>query len=386
MHKPPLADLRSRVGKKWHHYDDDVIPAWVADMDFAPAPEIVEVVQSFLAAGDWGYVDGRDHDRMIAAGVAWATSRHGWSPDPSNCRVVLDVMQGVSAAIQAFTQPGDGIIITNPVYHPFGWAIESSDRIVVEAPLTDREDGFRITRAALEAAVDRGGKMLLLCNPHNPTGRVFSATELAVVAEVAKAAELIVVSDEIHADLVYEPHRHIPIAAFAPAIADRCITLVSPSKAFNLAGVGCAMAAFGTPELAARIDELPFALLGHPTGTGVRAAAAAWELGGPWLDDLRIRLRANRDTVAAWVGENRKIGHLVPEATYLAWLDFRPVRWSVEPHERLLTKGRVALSSGVQFGTGGAGHARLNFGTYPAVLDEILHRIELALAETKLVL
>lgn len=386
MHEPSLGDLRSRVGKKWRLYDDDVIPAWVADMDFAPAPVIVEAVRSFLAEGDWGYVDGREHDRMIEVGVAWATSRHGWSPALSDCRVVLDVMQGVAASIQAFTQPGDGVIITNPVYHPFGWAIESSNRAVVEAPLTGREDGFRITRLALEEAVDRGGKMLLLCNPHNPTGRVFSAAELAVVAEVAIDAGLIVVSDEIHADLVYEPHRHIPIAALGSAIAEQCITIVSPSKAFNLAGVGCAMVAFGTPDLAARFGDLPFALLGHPTGTGVRAATAAWEMGGPWLEELGSRLRTNRDTVAAWVAENRRIGHRTPEATYLAWLDFRPLHWSVEPHERLLANGRVALSSGVQFGTGGAGHARLNFGTYSGVLDKILHRMESALAETKMVL
>lgn len=386
MHEPSLVDLRSRVGKKWRLYDDDVIPAWVADMDFAPAPVIVEAVRSFLAEGDWGYVDGREHDRMIEVGVAWGTARHGWSPAVSDCRVVLDVMQGVAASIQAFTQPGDGVIITNPVYHPFGWAIESSNRAVVEAPLTDREDGFRITRVALEEAVDRGGKMLLLCNPHNPTGRVFSAAELAVVAEVAIDAGLIVVSDEIHADLVYEPHRHIPIAALGSAIAEQCITIVSPSKAFNLAGVGCAMVAFGTPDLAARFGDLPFALLGHPTGTGVRAATAAWEMGGPWLEELGTRLRANRDVVATWVTENRRIGHRTPEATYLAWLDFRPLFWSVEPHERLLAKGRVALSSGAQFGTGGAGHARLNFGTYSGVLDEILHRMESALAETKMVL
>ncbi len=384
--EPSLEDLRSRVGKKWRLYDSDVIPAWVADMDFPPAPLIVETVRSFLAEGDWGYVDGREHDRMIDAGIAWSSANHGWEPPKSSSRVVLDVMQGVSAAIQAFTKPGDGVIITNPVYHPFGWAIESAGRSVVEAPLTDREDGYRITKEALENAVDRGGRLVLLCNPHNPTGRVFSAEELATVAAVAEAADLLIVSDEIHADLTYEPHRHIPIAALGTDISDRTITITSPSKAFNLAGVGCAMASFGNDDLAKRFDDLPFALLGHPTATGVRAATAAWELGVPWLEELRSQLAGNRQTLAGWVSQDRRIGYRSPEATYLAWLDFRPHHWAVEPREYLVRKARVALSSGVQFGGGGDGHARLNFGTYPGVLDQILDRLSTALAPTRLVL
>ena len=384
--EPSLQDLRKRVGKKWRLYDGDVIPAWVADMDFPPDPLIVEALRSFLAAGDWGYVDGSDRGRMIQAGIAWIREEQGWEPSTKNSRVVLDVMQGVAAAIMAFTRPGDGVIITNPVYHPFGWAIESSGRTMVDAPLTDRANGFRITKPALEAAVEQGGRLLLLCNPHNPTGRVFTAAELATVAEVAVAANLLVLSDEIHADLVYEPHRHIPLATLGSAISERTITVTSPSKAFNLAGVGCAMACFGTEELARRFDDLPFALLGHPTATGVRAATAAWELGRPWLSELRTRLAANRATLAAWVAEDRIIGYRSPEATYLAWLDFRALGWPVEPHEYLLAEAQVALSSGIQFGNGGAGYARLNFGTYARVLDEILERLDTVLKPNRSVL
>ena len=379
MIEPFLGDLRNRTGKKWRLHEGDVIPAWVADMDFPPDPLIVKTLQTFLAGGDWGYVDRRDHRRMIEAGVAWISARQGWEPSTANSRVVLDVMQGVAAAIMAFTRPGDGVIISHPVYHPFGWAIKSSGRVIVDAPLTDRRGGFRLTKKALEEAVDRGGRLLLLCNPHNPTGRVFSAEELAAVAEVALDADLPVVSDEIHADLVYEPHRHIPLAALGSAIAERTITLTSPSKAFNLAGVGSAMACFGTEELAERFDGLPFALLGHPTATGVRAATAAWELGLPWLEELLARLAANRATLAAWATEDRGVGYRSPEATYLAWMDFRPQGWSVEPHEYLLARAGVALSPGVQFGNGGEGHARLNFGTYPGVLDQILERMATAL-------
>lgn len=386
MIEPSLAELRRRVGVKWTKFGDDVVPAWVADMDFPPASVIVEEVQAFLAGGDWGYMNRDYYQRLIEAGRSWYQDHHGWAPSAPNSRVVLDVMQGVAAAIQAFTLPGEGVIITTPVYHPFGWAIESSNRVIVEAPLTGSQDGFRITKAALEEAVDRGGRLLLLCNPHNPTGRVFSAQELAIVAEVATAADLIVVSDEIHADLVYEPHRHIPVAALGPEISERTVLITSPSKAFNLAGVGCAMACFGTAELAEKFDALPTLLLGHPTATGLRASSAAWESGGPWLAELRTLLANNRDTVTAWVQDDRRVGFRPPEATYLAWLDFRPHNWSVEPHERLLAKARVALSEGTQFGTGGAGHARLNFGTYPSVLENILERVADALEPTKLVL
>lgn len=381
--EPSLGDLRKRVGKKWRVHEDDVIPAWVADMDFPPDPLIVEALRSFLAAGDWGYVDVSDRRRMIEAGVGWIREGQGWEPSTTNSRVVLDVMQGVAAAIMAFTRPGDGVIITNPVYHPFGWAIESSGRRVVDAPLTDRANGYRITKPALEEAVDRGGRLLLLCNPHNPTGRVFTAAELEAVADVALDANLLVVSDEIHADLVYEPYRHIPLATVGSAISERAITITSPSKAFNLAGVGCALACFGTGELARRFDDLPFALLGHPTATGLRAATAAWELGLPWLSELRSRLAANRATLTAWVAADGMIGYRSPEATYLAWMDFRPHGWPVEPHEYVLTEARVALSSGIQFGNGGEGHARLNFGTYPWVLDEMLERMDAALQPSR---
>jgi cystathionine beta-lyase len=386
MMEPSLRDLRNRAGKKWRRYEGDVIPAWVADMDYPPDPLIVETLQTFLAGGDWGYVDASDRRRLIEAGVAWSRERQGWEPSTTHSRVVLDVMQGVAAAIMAFTRPGDGVIITNPVYHPFGWAIESSGRTIVDAPLTARDDGFRLTKPALEGAVERGGRLLLLCNPHNPTGRVFTAAELKAVAEVALDTNLLVVSDEIHADLVYEPHRHIPLAALGSAISERTITITSPSKAFNLAGVGCALACFGTDELARRFDDLPFALLGHPTATGLRAATAAWELGLPWLDEIRSRLAANRATLATWAAEDHMIGYRSPEATYLAWMDFRPQGWPVEPHEYLLTEARVALSSGIQFGNGGQGHARLNFGTYPWVLDEMLGRLDAALKRSRSVL
>ena len=382
---PSLEDLQDRVGIKWNRYGREVIPAWVADMDFPPAEPIADELRSFLARGDWGYVDPENHRQLIESGRSWYRERHGWAPDAGTSRVVLDVMQAVAASIQAFTSPGDGVISTTPVYHPFGFAIDSSGRRSVTAPLTDREDGYRITRDALENAVDRGGKLLLLCNPHNPTGRVLSPEELRIVADVAVAADLVVVSDEIHADLTYEPNRHIPIAALGSEIAERTVTILSASKAFKLAAVGCAVAGIGHEDLAHRFDELPTSLMGHPTAMALRASAAAWNYGASWLEETHVQLAANRARIADWVAEDRGVGHRPPEATYLAWLDFRPHGWSAEPAEHLLQNAQVALSPGGQFGEEGAGHARLNFATYPSLLEEVLARIATATSATGLV-
>ncbi len=375
-----LTDLRSRrTGYKWAEHGADVIPAWVADMDFSIAPAVVEALEGWLAEGDFGYTHPDDADLVTEAGRRWYADHHGWDPDPTRMRVFGDVMQGVAAAIEAFTEPGDGVILQTPVYHPFWWAIEGAHRRIVEAPLTDREDGYRVTRAALESAVAAGGKLLLFANPHNPTGRVFSAEELATIADVAEAHDLVIVADEIHADLVYEPHRHIPLAAFSSAAAARLVTLFSPSKAFNLAGVACAVGVSGTLAMDEAFDRLPTWLMGHVRRSAMLAATAAWTHGEPWLAETREVLAANRERVAEWVTGDRRVGFRAPDATYLAWLDFRPQGWDTEPAHRLLEQAGVALSPGTQFG--GAGHARLNFATYPEVLDEILRRLGTALEE-----
>lgn len=220
--------------------------------------------------------------------------------------------------------------------------------------------------------------MILMANPHNPTGRVFSAEELSTVEAVADEFDLVILADEIHADLVYQPHRHIPMAALSKKAADRTLTLISPSKAFNLAGVGCALAVFPNPDLKQRFDDRSAFLLGHPRRSAIVASSIAWERGEPWLALVFETLVQNRQTVADWVGEDRRVGWMVPEATYLAWLDVRPMGWSEEPADVVLRDARIALSPGAQFG--GPGHVRLNFATYPEILDDILDRLAAVLS------
>lgn len=368
-------EVAMRQGVKWTHYPPDVLPAWVADMDLPPPAPIAEELRRYIDDGDWGYVNPLVHHRRVTQALqSWAADRHGWRPETEQLRVVGDVMQGVAACLAGLTEPGDGVIIQTPIYHPFGIAIESAGRRIVEAPLSDRESGYRVTAEAMESAIAQGARMILLSNPHNPCGRVLSLEELGLIAALAVEHDLVVVSDEIHADLVYEPNRHIPITVLGPDIAERTVTLMSASKTFNLAGVGCAVASFGSERLMEAFEALPTSLMGHPSGVGVRATAAAWESGGPWLEETLQLLAANRSRVADWAGG--RVGHRSPEATYLAWLDFRPLQWNEEPYEVALREAQVALSPGAQFGTGGRGHARLNFATYPEVLAQILDRLD----------
>ncbi|MDH3307720.1 MAG: aminotransferase class I/II-fold pyridoxal phosphate-dependent enzyme [Acidimicrobiia bacterium] len=368
-----LDELRARrSGVKWTRYEPDVIPAWVADMDLPVMDEISEGLGDFVRLGDFGYTNPDDCERVVEAGRRWY-GRHGWIPEPAAMVVMGDVMQGVAGAIAAYTEPGDGVIIQTPVYHPFWGAITSAGRRIVEAPLADRESGYRVDRAGLEAAARQGARMLLMANPHNPTGRVFSAEELSSIAEVAEEFDLVIVSDEIHADLVFQPHRHIPIAAWSAIAARRTVTLLSPSKAFNLAGVGCALGVFGTSELKERFEVRSSFLLGHPRRSAVVASSIAWEQGDRWLSGTMDTFGTNRRRIIDWLAGERRLGWLPAEGTYLAWLDARPLEWSEEPADIVLREARVALSPGAQFG--GPGHLRLNFGTYPVILDEILERL-----------
>lgn len=222
---------------------------------------------------------------------------------------------------------------------------------------------------------------VLLSSPHNPTGHVFTAAELAGIASVAERHDLTIVSDEIHADLVFEESFHLPIASL-PEAEHRTVTIMAASKTFNIAGIGCGIVFFGSPQLAKQFATISAALIGRPRAVNVRASAAAWRSGRPWLESTMEILATNRSTVGEWAIRH-DIGHVQPEATYLAWLDFRGVGWDEEPHERLLRDARVALSPGLDFGPG-AGFARLNFATSPEILDEALDRMDAVLSSRDL--
>lgn len=367
---------RSPHNAKWSEYGPDVLPAWVAEHDFRPPEEVTEAMAATIERGELGY-HRRDPEVAEAFG-GWAKSRYGWDPDPELAAVCVDALQGVTAAVTALAGRGEGVILTPPVYHIFWRICPTSGRRPVEWPMRPGPDGWRLDPDDLEAVVaaDPGTRVLLLSHPQNPTGRVASRQTLARIVELAHARDFYIVSDEIHADTVYPPAEFVPMLSLDGA-AGRVITVTSPAKTFALSGLRCALTVFGDPELRRRVAEAhPPLLLGHASRMGVDASVAAWTTGGVWADRLVGQLRAHRDHLARRLAaEAPAVRMHLPESTFLAWLDVSACGLGQQPAARLLDDARVALNEGAEFGTGGEGHVRLNFGTSRTVLDAIIDRL-----------
>lgn len=394
--------LRSLTCIKWTHFPDDVIPAWVADMDFPTAPAVTDALRALVERSDFGY-NWNAAGRVPAAFLDRQECRFGWRPvEPpvaesagpfslraSRTQLFCDVVQVLETMLWLHTEPGDGVVLLTPVYSPFYGAVKSTGCRLVDVPLDP--DGWRLDVGALASALEPGGmgrlaahtpasaapvKAIMLCNPHNPTGRVFTREELLAIAAVAEEHDLLVISDEIWEDLAFPPAVHIPFASLSPDAAVRTVTVTAASKAFNLAGLRCAVAHVGHDGLAAKLAALPGHVLGAVSTPGAEATLAAWTQGDEWLAATLARLEANRDHLAARLSaELPGVRFTLPEATYLAWLDFSAYELGDDPSKRLLREARVALSSGLDFGTAGRGFARLNFATAPELLDEIVDRI-----------
>lgn len=369
-----LGRLRSLTSIKWSAHDPDVLPAWVADMDLPPAPAVAEAVAALARRGDFGY-NFHAASRIPEAFALWQERNHGWRPDTGRMRLFCDVMQAVQTALWLHTDPGDGVVIFTPIYPPFLSSVTSTGRCIVDCPL-DRAAGWRLDPQRLAAAIDDRTRVILLCSPHNPTGRVFDTAELEAVARVAAERDLLVISDEIWADLVHPGATFRPFATVGHDAAARTVTVSAASKAFNVAGLRCAVAHVGDRRVAEGLDALPDHLLGAVGSPGAEATLAAWTHGDAWLAATRDYLTGQRDHLAGRLAaELPEVGFTVPESTYLAWLDLRPLGLGDDPAARLLDRARVALSPGPDFGAHGAGFARLNFATSREILDEIVDRI-----------
>lgn len=371
--------VRARGGAKWNKHGGDVLGAWVADMDFAVPDPIRETLAWHVAHSALGYERAEATPELFAAASRWMATRHGWEPDPSTFATLADLVQGLLLAVHALTDPGDGVIVQGPIYPPFLTSITTLGRRVVDNGLIEPTGAAALDLDGLRRlAADPRTKLLLLCNPHNPVGRAFRRDELEAVAAIAVEHDLIVVADEVWMDITYGGHRHVPFATIGEEVAARTITLTSTSKSFNIAGLRCAIAIFGSDSLRARFDALPPRIRGAANVMGVRASIVAWTGCGAWLDAVVRQLDANRRQVAAFVRERLPgVKHRTPEGTYLAWLDFGALNLGRPAAAHLLERGRVALNDGADFG--GYPHcARLNFATTPAILQEILERIERA--------
>ena len=373
------AVLRQRTGEKWHEHPPDVLALWVADMDYPVAEPIRRRLQRALDVSDTGYPLHPRPTRLPALFAERAQRRYGWTLEPRRVELISEVVQGMFVAIQQLTEPGDGVIVQTPIYPPFLAAVRDLGRTLRENPLRETAAGYALDVEGLRAQAAHS-RLLMLCNPHNPTGRVFRRDELEAIARIAEEHDLFVVTDEIHADLVYRGGRHIPFASLSPQAEARTITLTAGSKPFNIAGLRCALAIFGSDALKRRFVAFDRHLRGGLGSPGILALEAAWSHADPWLDEVLPYLEANRDFVAEFVrSELPGVKHFAPEGTYLAWLDCRALGLAPSPHRFFLERAKVGLSDGPSFGAPGKGFVRLNFATSRAILSRALEQMAKAL-------
>ena len=373
-----LSRLRQRKSFKWRTYGPDVLPAFVAEMDFDPADEIKEAIIAALRAGDCGY----PHVGELGLAFAeFAADRLGWSPDPGLVFAVPDVMSAIAEVIQAVTGPGAGVVINPPVYAPFFFRLELLGRQVVEAPLAVASDGgYDLDLAALDTALAQPGvAAYLLCNPHNPLGRVWTEDQLLAVAELCARHDVFVLVDEIHAPLVLPGARHVPFHALGHPAAREAVVFTSASKGWNIPGLKCGIAVAGTARTAEILTQRWDALLS--SHLGVLATVAALRSARPWLDAVVAQMDANAGLLRTLLDEHVPgVGYRRPQASFLAWLDCRQLGLGDDPAAAFLDRGRVALSPGPDFGSQGNGFARLNMGTSPELLAEAVRRMAVAVA------
>lgn len=375
--------LRNKQGLKWSMAGPDVLPAWVADMDFPVAPVIAGALEAALRRGDLGYPAWSTWTGVNPLAQPFAermAELYGWRPEASHVRNLSDVLQALQILLQLTTRPGDAVAVQTPAYPPFLKTIQLMGRRVVPGPIERTTDGWRFDPQRLERAVsDADCRVLMLVNPHNPTGRVFTTEELYALAEIAQRNDMLIVADEVLADFVRPPYQHVPIASLDRSVAERTITINSATKSFNMAGLRLAVVHLAPGRVREQFDAYPPDFFGPVNVLAVEATKAAWQDGTPWLDALLTHLDRNRDllnrAVAGWAPA---VTGDPPEAAYLAWLDCRGLASEGSPAEWFRSRAKVQLSAGETFGPEGRGFARLNFATSADVLTDMLDRMTAA--------
>jgi cysteine-S-conjugate beta-lyase len=374
----PLDVLRKRRSAKWQTYPADVLPLTVAEMDFALAAPVAEALREAVGSSDTGYALATPGLGRALAG--FAATRWHWDIDPASVTAVTDVGVGVVELLRLLGRPGDAVVISPPVYPPFfDWVPEAGARLL-EVPLAHDAAGWRLDLGALEAAFATHPAAYVLCNPHNPVGRVHTPDELAALVRLARIYQVTLVSDEIHGPLVLPGATFTPLLT-VPGAAEVAVSVLSASKAWNLAGLKCAAVVTAAPRLAAVAARLPADTRWRVGHLGVLAAVAAFTGGGPWLDQLLATLDHRRALLADLLRQRLPmVTWHPPEATFLAWLDCSALGPDNQARELFLDRGHVALEPGLRFGAVGRGHARLNFATSPDILDQATARMAAAAA------
>jgi len=380
-----VLDRRGTHSLKWDRCPvdfglDDVIPMWVADMDFAAPPAVVEAIARRAAHGAYGYASVPES--MWASAIDWLRARHGWAVERSWLGRAPGVVPALNLCVRAFTEPGDGILVQTPVYYPFFHAVERNGRRLLRSPLAVDDGRYRMDFSDLERRIDERTRLLILCSPHNPVGRVWTREELERLGEICVRRNLIVLSDEIHMDLVMPGHRHVPTASLSPALAERTVTLLAPSKTFNVASLNLSLVVSSNPDLLARYEaEFNAAGLTIASLFGTVALEAAYRHGAEWLDQLLAYLAGNVEFADRFIGERLpELRFIRPEGTYLALVDCRKLGMpQQELDEFLLRQARVYFDSGAWFGEESAGFERINLACPRARLAEALQRLERAI-------
>jgi len=356
---------------------DDVLPLWVADMDFEVAPEIAEAIQERAKHKIYGYTMRCDEYYDIIQD--WLKRRYGWSVEKPHISFSPGVVSALAMALLAFTKPGDKVIVQSPVYFPFFTTIEQNGRRVLNNQLVEGTNQYSMDFDNLERQIDNQTKMMFLSNPHNPVGRAWTKEELTRLAEIAEKYQIIVVSDEIHSDIIFSGHEHTPYASVSEYAAQNSVTAMAPSKTFNLAGLSTSVVVIENKRMMKDYNYMVETFhIGLTNPFGLVALKTAYEKGDAWLEALLKYLEANRDYVAGFVQkEIPGVDVVLPESTFLMWIDFRGLGYSdKELQHQLVRMAKIGLSHGPIFREGGEGFQRLNFGCPHSQLEEAMERLK----------
>jgi cystathionine beta-lyase len=383
-----IIDRRHSNAEKWDEMErlfglsaeDGGLPMWVADMDFRSPPEVNAAIAEAAAHGIHGYYG--DDAAYRAAICGWMQRRHGWEVAPEAIATTNGVVGGVAIALRAFTEPGDGVVLFTPVYHAFARMVKANGRNIVESVLAEHDGRYGMDLEALAAQLTGREKLLILCSPHNPGGRIWDAEELRAVAAFCREHDLILISDEIHHDIVFPDEKHVVMPLAAPESHDRLVMLTAASKVFNIAGGLTGNAIIPDPALRARFDAAHRATGKTVNRIGVMMVTAAYAHGDAWVDALCTYLAKNAAIFEAGLAAIPGVRLTPMQSTYLAWADFRGTGIDQAGlNDRVRRRARIAPSDGPTFGTGGEGFLRFNLGTQRARVEEAVARLQAAFSD-----
>jgi cystathionine beta-lyase len=380
-----VADRRPTDSIKWNKYEADVLPLWVADMDYPVAEPILQTLQCRVTHGIFGYPDIHPKPGSVSELQQVLVDRmqrlYKWHLVPEDLILLPGVIVGLNLTCHTLETPGGGVLIQTPVYPPFFQTAPNAGMVLQEAPLVRQPDGrYEIDWETFESAFTDETRVFILCNPHNPVGRVFQKSELERMAEICLRHGVIICSDEIHCDLLFKGQKHLPIASLDDEIAQNTVTLMSPTKTFNIAGLQCSFAIVQNKELRQKLVQTMSGLVMWVNLIGLTATLAAYREGQEWLDQVLEYLEGNRDYLSDFIQSQLPgLTMVKPEGTYLAWLDCRKSGIQGNPHAFFLKEARVAFNDGVTFGKGGEEFVRLNFASTRATLTRALEQMKIAL-------